>query len=151
MIKDKINSKQKLLEWCEQLVDYWTENKYINVTASVQRSLDQNALIHSAIAIVAEVRGDLSTIELKREFKLDYGTHILRRDDPMYNWIYGASLDKLDRERQLKIMDAFQVTSLMSTTQLTEFYEQICRDYTYVPAKIEEMKTARSTKKTETA
>ena len=140
MIRGKINSRERLLEWCQNLVDFWDEHKYINVTASVQRSLDQNALIHSAIGIIAEERGDMSTIEIKREFKLDYGTHILRRDDPMYDWVYQQSLDKLDRERQLKIMDAFQVTSLMSTAQLTEFYEQICRDYPYVPSKIEELK-----------
>lgn len=144
-IKAKINSRQSLLDWCQSLVDFWEENKYINVTASVLRSNDQNALIHAAFQIIADHRnehhGDTTDLQVKRECKLTYGTHILRRDDPMHDWVYRQTLDKLDYDRQLKCMDSFQVTSIMSHVQLTEFYKMICDDAPFVVDRIEELKT----------
>lgn len=145
-IKKKINSRQALLDYCLEVTDFWEEHKYINATASVLRSNDQNALIHAAFQIIADHRnenhGDTNSLQVKRECKLTYGTHILRRDDPMYDWVYRQTLDKLvDYEKKLKCMDSFQVTSVMSPVQLKEFYKMICDDAPFVLERIEELKT----------
>lgn len=149
-IKAKVNSRESLLKWCQDLVDFWEEHKYINVTASIKRSLDQNALIHAAFEIIAEHRnnnhGDTNGLQVKRECKLSYGTYILRTDDPMYDWLYKQTLDKLDYEKKLKVIDSFQITSIMSPDQLTKFYKMICDDAPFVVERIEELKTRKRLK-----
>lgn len=135
--KAKINSRQSLLDWCQKLVDWWDEYHYINVTASDQRSLAQNALKSVWYKDIADRLGDRTAKDVERECKLVYGIPILRRDS-MNNWVYERSLDKLRHEKQLMLMDSFAVTSQMSVTELKEYLDTMQNDYPYLECKQKE-------------
>lgn len=130
-ITKKINSLKTLEEWQQQEREFFEEHKYINCKASDRRSLDQNALVHVWYKDIA-VHRDIDEITVRRECKLNYGTQILRTDDEALNWVYSRTIDKIRYEKRLIVMDGFQITSIMSTAQLTKYLSRMEEDYPFL-------------------
>ena len=131
-IRKTLNSEQGAIDWCRELLIFWKENKYIQVTASDKRSLDANAAIRVCYKQIGEHRQDLTVKDVERLCKWTYGVPILRRDCVMHDHIFGQLEKVYDYERLLKIMDAFKVTSDMSTTQANEMIECMMLDFPFV-------------------
>ena len=111
------------------------EIHYFNATLSDKRSLDQNALKEVWYKDISEKREDMSINDVRRECKLLYGVPILRRDSDMDNWLFQQTLDKLDHERKLKVMDSFDITSKMSTAQMKEYLNEINLEHPWLESK----------------
>lgn len=127
-----VNSQKKLLEVCEQVVDFWREHKWITIAVYAKRTLTQNATIRQCYKQIHEDRGDITLKDVERMCKLNYGVPILSRDDKMQGWVFDQTVNKLDYERQLKVMDTFAVTSVMSPSQANEFITQLLLDFPFV-------------------
>jgi uncharacterized protein YeeX (DUF496 family) len=50
----------------------------------------------------------------------------------MESWLYERTLDKLNYEQKLKIMDTFKVTSDMSVEELKEYMNTMQSDYPFL-------------------
>lgn len=128
----KVNSKESLQGAIDQITQEFAEHKYGVVTCYFgKRTLPQNSLKSIWYGEIAKRRGDVTAKEVERECKLTYGIPILRRQE-MHNWVYEKSLDLLDYERKLKIMDSFSVTSIMSVKELTEYMNEMKQQYSYL-------------------
>lgn len=130
-IRGKINSKESFYKWAEQLVDFWHEHKYIQVTASDKRSLDANSAIRVCYKQIQDHK-EWTVKETERHCKLIYGLPIIRRDDEVQNYVFSQTVDKGNYEQKLKMMDAFAVTSIMSTTQANEMIECMMQDFSFI-------------------
>ena len=130
-----INTPKKLESFFEDARFLYSDIKYMNATISDKRSLDQNALKEVWYKDISTHRGDVSINEARRECKLKHGVTILRRDSPMNNWLYEKSLDLLPYEKQLIMMDAFGITSEMSTSQMKEYLSEINLEYPALESK----------------
>lgn len=129
-----VNSKDKLLEFCEQIVDIWADHKYLTITVSDKRSLDQNAAIRVAYSQIAKHRDDMTLKDVERHCKLNYGVPILQ-SDPVHGYVFDSVLAKINHEQQLKVMDCFKITSEMNTEQAKEFINQLLLDFPFVEIK----------------
>ena len=130
-ITSTVNSEKTLQAWQEEERKFFIENRYINCKANDIRSLDQNALVNRWYSDIAKHR-DIDPVTVRRECKLNYGTQILRSDDKMLNWLYSKSVDKLPYDKRLIIMDGFQITSIMSTSQLMQYLGCMEQDYPFL-------------------
>lgn len=136
VIKQKINSKESLLEWCNQLVDFWNEHKYIQVTASDKRSLGVNALIHLWYKTIALHVG-LSEDEVRAQCKYEFGRGILLRRDlelndllKSINWTkYADKWNISVYEAKVRTFAKYPVTSTFSTSEAQEYLEAIKNFY----------------------
>lgn len=101
----------------------------VSVSKGAKRSLDQNALAHKWYAEIAAQRGDVDAGDVKAECNVIYGVPILRRDDEAY----ARFLDRLDLDHEAMVYASkrglLPCTSLMTTKQLAEYGENLCRDY----------------------
>jgi len=131
VIRKKVNSLKSLEEWQREEREYFEEHKYINCTASDRRSLDMNALVNMWYKDIADVRGDVTAQDVRRECKVNYGVPILRRDAG-HNWIYQNTIDRMSYEKRLRAIDVFAVTSVMSTAELKEYLGMMENDYPYL-------------------
>jgi len=131
MISKKVNSLKSLEMWFLELREYFEKHKYINCTASDRRSLDMNRLVNQWYKDIADVRGDVTALDVRRECKVNYGVPILRREEG-HNWIYKQTIDRMVYEQKLKAIDLFAVTSVMSTAQLKEYLQCMENDYPYL-------------------
>ena len=119
-------------EWCEKTFDFFWEHRYCQVAISDKRSLDANAAIHVCVKQIQE-RSDGWTIkDTKRHVKLTYGAPILSRDDEVHEYVFRKTLSRATYEQKLKMMDAFAVTSIMSTTQAKEMIECMMLDFPFI-------------------
>jgi hypothetical protein len=135
-IKAKINSKDKLLEWCHSLVDFWDDHKYIQVTATDKRSLSANALQHEWYKIIANHYG-CDESEIKDYCKCRFGAGILMRQDLEFADIL-KSIDWNQKAANwnMTVSDAKQlfiskmnVTSTFSTEESKEYMDAMKRHY----------------------
>lgn len=130
-LKQKINSEESLSEWYGKLRSFFLEHKYIQVTASDRRSLAMNSLVYQWYKDIAKSREDVTPQDVRRECKVNYGMTIMRRD-PGVDWIYKRTLDALTYEQKLKASDHFQMTSVMSTEELSEYIQAMENDYPWL-------------------
>jgi len=131
-VRYRVNSKKALYEFLDDACKMFEEIHYFNATLTDKRSLDQNALKEVWYKEISERREDMSINDVRRECKLLYGVPILRRDSDMDNWLFQQTLDKLDHERKLKVMDSFDITSKMSTPQMKEYLNEINLEYPWL-------------------
>lgn len=131
-IRSTVNSRQRLLDWCTDLVDFWDEHKHIQVTASDKRSLDANAAIRVCYKQIQDHRDDMTAKDVERHCKLTYGVPILSKDDTVQNYVFTKSLSGANYEQKLKMMDCFSVTSVMNTTQANEMIECMMQDFNFI-------------------
>ena len=130
-LRGRINSKESWREWCLQTFDFFWDHKYCQVTISDKRSLDANAAIRVAYKQIQDHK-QWTSKETERHCKLTYGVPILRRDDEVQNYVFSQTVDKGNYEQKLKMMDAFSVTSVMSTTQAGEMIECMIQDFSFI-------------------
>ena len=130
-----VNSEKTLHMAQEWLSETFNEHKYARVQVDAgKRTLSQNALKSVWYAQIAKNRADVTAKDVERECKYKYGLPILRRE-PMHEYVFANSVDKLDYDRKLKVMDCFSVTSIMSVEQLNEYMTMMQNDYPYLSNK----------------
>jgi hypothetical protein len=106
-----------------------TEPVYVNITPKPKkRSLPANAQQHVFYKQISEFTGtDLKTVEC--ESKIDFGLPIILAD-PEVGRTIGYALERggffsMQREKQVKFIQIFQVTSLMSTKQHNQYRDNL--------------------------
>ena len=128
-----VNSEHTLKCFIDNLKATFKEHKYFRTsTYAGKRTLPANSLSHVWYGEIAKHLGDGWTAnDAKCMCKLKYGISILRRD-PMHNWVYEQSIDKLPYEKQIKLMETFAVTSAMSVDQMKEYMKIIQGAYPFL-------------------
>lgn len=123
-----INDALTLREYIKNL-DLTKPLKVTIELAKKQRGLNANALSHVWYSHIAKETGEIE-LDIKSECKLDYGIPILRGEDPEWNEFYDTTgLEKLTRERQLKMMKFVPVTSQMSPEQMCRYLNAMQQSY----------------------
>ena len=93
------------------------------------RTLQQNALSHAWYEqIAAELREDTAA-NIKAECKLRYGVTILRAEDAEFRAMYDGALKAMTYEQKLAVMHYLPITSIMTTTQLSQYLEAVRKAY----------------------
>lgn len=97
----------------------------------VDRTTEQNNLIHKWFTEIANWVGDTSMLEVKAECNLVYGRPIMARDDPDWDAAFGYIFDALSRPAKLKAIRVLDIpfTRSMGVKQLSEYMDQMQRDY----------------------
>ena len=100
-------------------------------TGEEKRTDAQNKTIHKWFHEIAEHLGDTTTAEVKAECNLQYGLPIKMRD---YEWatVFGYIFRDLDYRRKIKAIRVLDIpfTRSMGVKELSEYMEQMQRDYT---------------------
>jgi hypothetical protein len=130
-LEARINSQGALTEYCQRLVDFWLEHKWINVTANAKRSLDQNRAIRECYKQIRMNNEGWTAKYVERLCKLQYGVPILSEHEK-HSWVFNQVLPKLNFEQRLKVMDTFAVTSIMTPTQSSQFIQSLIDDFTFI-------------------
>jgi len=127
-----VNSALSLKNVIADITAAFLQDKWLRIKIdSGKRTLSQNALKSVWYKDIADFRGDMTSKDVERECKLNYGVPILRRDVAT-NWVYEQSLDKLPHEKKLIVMDRFAVTSLMSVKEKKEYLTCMQSDYPFL-------------------
>jgi len=129
--KYTINSEDSLSDMIGILRHTFKEKKYFQVTVNdgKKRSLNQNAATHLWYAKVSREEREYTPEQVKNLCKLHFGLPILRADDEQYNEWCIKVIDPLPYESKIEAMRYTPCTSLMRTTQLSEFLEHIQQHY----------------------
>jgi hypothetical protein len=93
------------------------------------RSQEQNALSHVWYQQLAAKLREYTADGYKAECKLRLGIPILRGEDEEFRAKYDATIKHLDYEQKITVMEWFPVTSLMNTSQLSQYLEQMQQTY----------------------
>jgi len=92
------------------------------------RSLEQNRTQFLWAREAADQRGDMTTEEVRCEWKLIYGVPILRADSEAFRDVYDAAIKPLPYELKLKAMRFIPVTSEMNVRQMVAYLDTIQRE-----------------------
>ena len=92
------------------------------------RSQKQNRLAFQWFKDAAG-QGDQTPEQYRAECKLRMGVPILRRDSDEFREKYDSTLKALTYEQKITCMEFFPVTSLMKTSQMTEFLEAVSHHF----------------------
>ena len=121
--------KQPLLAFLDRL----PQGQKWRVTVGLhkpKRSLDQNAISHAWYLQISREQQEYTPETVKRICKLDYGIPILRGDSPEFNAFCKKTIDALNlREDKVDAMQYIDVTSLMKTSQFSEYLTTLQRVY----------------------
>jgi hypothetical protein len=95
------------------------------------RTQAQNKTVHLWFGEIARAFGDRTAVEVKAECNLTYGRPILARDDEEWNSAFGYIFDSLSLPAKLKAIRVLDIpfTRKMGVKQLSEYMEQMRRDY----------------------
>lgn len=127
-----VNNPLSLKTARDGITEAYERDNYARVKIdSGKRTLSQNALKSVWYKDIADFRGDVTSKDVERECKLNYGVPILRRDVAT-NWVYEQSIDKLPHEKKLIVMDRFAVTSIMSVKEKKEYLNCLQSDYPFL-------------------
>lgn len=130
-IEAKINSRGSLTDFCQLLVDFWVEHKWITITVTAARTLSQNATIRLCYKQIRQHNEGWTPKYIERLCKLTYGVPILSENE-VDGWVFNQILPKLDYEQRLKVMDTFAITSKMTPTQANLFIIQMIDDFPFI-------------------
>jgi hypothetical protein len=92
------------------------------------RTLDQNRLQFLWAREAAEQRGDVTSDEVRCEWKLHHGVPILREDSPEFRDIYDTAIKPLPYHMKLKAMRFIPVTSDMKVKQMVRYLDTVQRE-----------------------
>lgn len=117
----------------------------INKTVTIQvtegdrkhRSMSQNNLSHKWYRDIARFLGDVTPEEVKIECKRKFGLPILRATSQSFNEACESSIDGLGHEALKKLLEYFDVTSLMSVSEMSEYLEDVYHFYNFQGASLE--------------
>ena len=127
-----VNNPLSLKTARDSITEAYERDNYARVKIdSGKRTMPQNALKSVWYKDIADFRGDVTSKDVERECKLNYGVPILRRDVAT-NWVYEQSIDKLPHEKKLIVMDRFAVTSIMSVKEKKEYLNCLQSDYPFL-------------------
>ena len=104
------------------------ESWYVNLTTKPKRrSLSANAQQHVWYKQISEATStDIKTVEC--ECKIDFGLPIILSDPEIgiiVEYALGEKFYRMTREQQVKFISVIQVTSLMSTSQHSQYRDNI--------------------------
>ena len=102
----------------------------ITVTWSkgADRSLEQNRTQFLWAREAAEQRGDVTTEEVRCEWKLHHGIPLLRAENADFQAIYDEAIKPLPYEKKLLAMRFIPVTSEMTVRQMTQYLDIVQRE-----------------------
>ncbi len=93
------------------------------------RTREQNRLMWLWATEAAHQRGDVTSDEVQREWKLRHGVPILREDGASFRDTYDRLIkDEMPYEAQLELMRFISVTSLMNVRQMVRFHDAVARE-----------------------
>jgi Mlc titration factor MtfA (ptsG expression regulator) len=92
------------------------------------RSLEQNRTQFLWAREAADQRGDMTTEEVRCEWKLIYGVPIMRAESEAFRDVYDAAIKPLPYELKLKAMRFIPVTSEMNVRQMVAYLDTIQRE-----------------------
>jgi len=95
------------------------------------RTKKQNRLVHMWFNEIAQQKGDETSADIKIDCNIAYGRPILARDDPEWDAVFEWVFRDLNIERKRKAVKVLDVpfTRKMSVKQLTEYMDNMGRDY----------------------
>lgn len=101
------------------------------ISKELKRTDAQNKTLHKWFGEIAAHRGDVTMLDVKAECNLQYGRPIKVRDDPEWDAVFGYLFDRLNYEKKLFAIRKLDVpfTRNMNTKQLSEYMDQMQRDY----------------------
>lgn len=99
--------------------------------AKISRTKAQNRLLHRFFSDIERQTMGQTAAEIKAHCNLTYGRPILARDDPEWESAFGYIFDSLNHPAKLKAIRVLDIpfTRRMGVKQLTEYIEQMQRDY----------------------
>lgn len=126
-----INSTDSLQRAMGDLRELFTRHKFlrVNVKAGVDRSLNQNSLIHAWYGQIARELREDDELGWKSYCKLHHGVGILRTEDAEFRETYDAVIRPLTYEQKLIAMRCWPVTSIMTKDQLSRYAEAVQADF----------------------
>lgn len=92
------------------------------------RTRDQNALQFLWASEVAHQRGDVTTEEVRHDWKLRHGVPILREASAAFREIYDKAIKPLPYELKVAAMAFIPVTSEMKVRQMVRYLDTIQRE-----------------------
>lgn len=114
------------------LIDQAPADALVTITeAKISRTKAQNRLLHRFFADIERQTMGQTAAEIKAHCNLTYGRPILARDDPEWESAFGYIFDSLNHPAKLKAIRVLDIpfTRRMGVKQLTEYIEQMQRDY----------------------
>jgi hypothetical protein len=127
-----VNSAESLQRVLGDIRQLWNEHKFLrlNIKTGKDRSLDQNSLSHAWYEQIARELREDSPEGVKCECKLRFGVPILRAADADFREMYDTAIrGHLSYEQKLKAMRFLPVTSLMTVKQLSQYLEDVQREF----------------------
>lgn len=119
-----VKSRKEALEVCDNSgADYRDLSQQLAHRIEYKRTSDQNALYWEWVSQVANHQGETKE-DTHREAKLSLGCPILFRDNEKFADFYRRIIAPLPREDRLAAMDFIDVSSVMTTRQMTEFMDE---------------------------
>lgn len=104
--------------------DYLKISRELRDRIDFHRTKNQNSLYYQWLKEIAAQTGQ-TELEVRRYCKYQFGLPILFRNMPEQASTLRNHLGKASYEEKLKLMDLFAVSSLMNTTEFTEYMERI--------------------------
>ena len=94
-----------------------------------ERSTDQNSMMYALYGDIARQSEDLSVQDVRRQCKLTIGIPILRAADNDYSTWYDRTIKPMAYEDKLMLMDHYDVTSMLTKEQASEYLNTILFNY----------------------
>ena len=106
------------------------EDGRIVTIADINRSKEQNALLHMWFGEIARQRDGMTLLDVKGECHHKYGL-VIRMSDPVFNWVWGKTGANLTYEKQCKYLasETIAVSSAMTVPELRGYMNDMSRDY----------------------
>lgn len=128
MIKRNVETDTER-DMLHRLIDEQAMPFNIRIDKGKARSLDQNALQWRWMGEISRQMNFETPDHAQAHCKLHYGVPILRRDDDSFREKYDRLIKPRPYEEKIELMMfAFPVTSLMTTKQMTEYFDTIGRE-----------------------
>lgn len=103
---------------------------YVVTISEPNRSKLQNDKSHAWYAEIAHALPEHDAKEWRRYCKLHHGVPILRAEDEDFKDFYDAAMKRsLTYEKKLQAMDFVPVTSIMTKSQLSRYFDAVQADF----------------------
>lgn len=125
---------ERIISNAEEL-DLWIrflQSRKLPITVSSidgrDRTGQQNSLQWLWATEAARQRGDMTSAEIQREWKLRHGVPILREESPEFRTVYDRSIKDQTYEEKIALMEIIDVTSIMTVRQMVRFLDTVQRE-----------------------
>jgi len=124
--------EQRQRDTAKAAIDAAPAGAVVHISEAKEHRTDaQNRLIHKWFSDIEKEGAGSSFADIKADCNLTYGVPILTRDNPDWSAAFGYIFGALNRPAQIKALRVLKVpvTSQMGVKQLTEYMDQMQRDY----------------------